>query len=240
MQILKNYNLNYTDFINMFDAKIVTHEDLALKKYNPDESRLITIRHDVDLSIEAALKLAKYEKENNIISTYFLLHTARYFDYSRNFKKQCQKIRDCGHHIGIHNNAVVMHRVTNQDPFDILMKPLKFLREKCKISVVGSAPHGDKVMCRRHNLMGLHNKILWSQYKFKPSDFGLSYHALQFYREGFVGDGGCVLKGWCWPPKTEKVTKYKDLKSLKKNIIDKFNKLDNGLMILLLHPRWWK
>ena len=144
MKILRNYNLSYVDLIKMFKARMVTHEDLAFKLGKPDSERLISIRHDVDVSLEAALRLAKHEKEQNIKSTYFLLHTADYFDYSNKFKKQCHKILEYGHNIGIHNNAVIMSKITGQSQFEILMKPLKFLRS-CNIEVLGSAPHGIKL-----------------------------------------------------------------------------------------------
>jgi len=74
--IKRNSKTEYLEFVGSIEAKITT------VPYAPQEKRALWIRHDVDKSLDHALRLAEYEYRNNIQSTYFLLHTNDYFDYS--------------------------------------------------------------------------------------------------------------------------------------------------------------
>ncbi len=63
----------------------------------------VILRHDIDTSLEKALKLAEIEREINVSSTYFVLLTSDFYNINSlsNIKK-LERIIDLGHEIGLH------------------------------------------------------------------------------------------------------------------------------------------
>lgn len=67
------------------------------------EQPIILLRHDCDLSLDAAVELAELEKELGISSTYFIqLYNEFYNPLSQSGRKSINYIKSCGHEIGIH------------------------------------------------------------------------------------------------------------------------------------------
>jgi hypothetical protein len=63
----------------------------------------VILRHDVDLSLEKALKFAKLEYKNKVQATYFiLLSTGFYNIFDKKAYEIINWIRDLGHDIGLH------------------------------------------------------------------------------------------------------------------------------------------
>lgn len=103
----------YRDLIASVDADIITFDDYILQPIRA--GRRLIIRHDVDLDINRALAFARYENKLGIVSTYFLLNTAMYFDYSQKFLNICKEIQDLGHSIGFHNDLLTECFIQNND-----------------------------------------------------------------------------------------------------------------------------
>lgn len=82
----------------------------ALKKKGPittfserDSQTVFLLRHDVDLDIIPAYKLAIIENEHDIKSTFFFLTTAETYNVSsKKNRLLIQKIKNMGHEIGLH------------------------------------------------------------------------------------------------------------------------------------------
>lgn len=63
----------------------------------------VILRHDVDFSLEKALKFAKIEKSLNIKSTYFILVSTDFYNvFSKKSKEIISEILSMGHNIGLH------------------------------------------------------------------------------------------------------------------------------------------
>ena len=97
----RNFDLgSYGEIISKIQDlgyKIVFFEDLDLQ-----DTHLI-LRHDVDVSLESALKMANFEASKNIYSTYFiLLRSEMYNIYSSYATKIIKEILSLGHKIGLH------------------------------------------------------------------------------------------------------------------------------------------
>ena len=61
------------------------------------------LRHDIDNSLEKAVKFAKLEKKMAIKATYFVLITSDFYNvFSDKSIKLLHQIIDCGHEIGLH------------------------------------------------------------------------------------------------------------------------------------------
>lgn len=72
------------------------------EEYHKDE-KVILLRHDVDQSLEASLKMAEIEKEYGIKATYFIWLTSPFYNIFEKFYADIiHKIISLGHQIGLH------------------------------------------------------------------------------------------------------------------------------------------
>src|SRR5207248_601895 len=70
----------------------------------------------VDLSLEAALELAKLEAEKGVAATYFLMTESEFYNLgSPSGKAAVETLRGWGHHVGLH---AVWPKVELDDRFD--------------------------------------------------------------------------------------------------------------------------
>lgn len=66
----------------------------------------LILRHDIDMSIDAAARMAEAESELGLSSTYFvLLRTELYNVWSDTGRKQLKRIIQLGHEVGLHLDA---------------------------------------------------------------------------------------------------------------------------------------
>jgi len=81
--------------------------DYILAEYviipNANAKRHVHLRHDVDMSLDAALELAKEENRHDMSATYYImLHSDLYNATSPESMKQIREIKNLGHQIGLH------------------------------------------------------------------------------------------------------------------------------------------
>jgi hypothetical protein len=63
----------------------------------------LLLRHDVDLSLDAALLLAELEREHGIGSTYFLMTESVFYNLaSKEGERALTRLHDLGHRVGLH------------------------------------------------------------------------------------------------------------------------------------------
>lgn len=68
--------------------------------------KIIFMRHDIDQSLEQALKIATIEKRHNIRSTYFIwLRSPFYNIFEKSYTDMILRIKELGHEIGLHFDA---------------------------------------------------------------------------------------------------------------------------------------
>jgi hypothetical protein len=104
--------------------------------------RVIGLRHDVDNSIEPAVAFAEWEAELGYRSTYFILHTAPYWRDKPLLRRSLDRIAQCGHELGIHNNAIAAALLTGNEPAAILEQAIAELRGY-GFDIRGTVAHGD-------------------------------------------------------------------------------------------------
>jgi hypothetical protein len=87
----------------------------ALFDRDPQPGDLL-LRHDVDLSLEAAVRLAELEAEEDAPATYFLMTQSLFYNLASPVgERAVERIRELGHRIGLH---AVWPRAELDDRFD--------------------------------------------------------------------------------------------------------------------------
>jgi hypothetical protein len=144
---------------------------VPLKDFNNTTSKekvVLSMRYDIDDNLNAAVKFAYREHKYGIKSTYFFLHTAKYYStfIDSSFKRNqyviyyLKKIQDYfGHELGFHNDLVTLQIVYNIHPKVFLKSELAYLREK-GIKIVGTAYHGSPY-CYKYNYS---NAYFWLEF----------------------------------------------------------------------------
>jgi hypothetical protein len=147
------FNLvNYDNFLQYLSGSdhflIVPLKDF--EKTSSDDRVVLTLRYDVDNNLNASVKFAYRENKYGIRSSYFFLHTAKYYgkkvgpDFVRNndiihYMKKMQD--DFGQEIGFHNDLVTLQLMYGIPSRNYLKNELAFLREN-NIDIKGTTFHG--------------------------------------------------------------------------------------------------
>jgi hypothetical protein len=70
--------------------------------HEPEAGDLL-VRHDVDLSLEAALQMAELEAEADAVATYFLMTRSEFYNLaSPSGEAAIERLRALGHRVGLH------------------------------------------------------------------------------------------------------------------------------------------
>ena len=79
----------------------------------------VLLRHDVDLSLEAALELARLEQEAGARATYFLMKESVFYNLDSELGRETlRELRSLGHAVGLHG---VHPRASRDDRFDAVL-----------------------------------------------------------------------------------------------------------------------
>ena len=100
---------NYNEYKNIIKL-IRSHLPIVdFSEVTDDTKKFCILRHDIEFSIDRAYELAKIEKDLGVISTYTVqLRNNTYNALSEKNIDLIRKIRDLGHHIGLHQNPPLM------------------------------------------------------------------------------------------------------------------------------------
>jgi len=99
----KNKNFTYTNYIDSLNKLKEKHKFSFFETFSKND---VILRHDIDISLEPALKIAEIEYKKNIFSTYFILfHSPFYNPFSTKSTQIIKKIRKMGHKIGLHYDS---------------------------------------------------------------------------------------------------------------------------------------
>lgn len=94
---------HYKEIISLAKKKRYVFSDFFEKQ---GAEKRIYLRHDVDISLDNALKMAKIEKKERIKSTYLILLDSPYYNiFHQKYKRIIREISRLGHDIGIHYNG---------------------------------------------------------------------------------------------------------------------------------------
>lgn len=213
---------------------VVPMRDIAA---GTDHPSVIGLRHDVDNEIESSVEFARWEAERGYRATYFILHTAPYWNDKTLLRKSLEFIVECGHEIGLHNDAVSEAILTKRDPRILLAEAVGELRDY-GFEVTGTVAHGSHlcyatdgtvryvndelfVECPRPSVGTPNRSVAGVELRQSPlSAFGFTYEAGWLHRGAYLSDSGGA---WSQPFA---------------QIADGFPFA--GQLHLLVHPCWWQ
>lgn len=134
--------------------EVIAMEDVYDGNFDP---AAIALRHDVDASsastshaLDTAVQMAEWECERGYRSTYYVLHTAPYWN-APGFAEKLHRIAGFGHEVGIHADAIGQALRTGEDPDVILARAVQTLRG-FGFPVRGVAGHGNPICNRDRNM----------------------------------------------------------------------------------------
>lgn len=198
---------------------------------------VIGMRHDVDNAIAPAVDMAQWEADRGYRSTYFILHTAPYWEEKETLKAALEVIADCGHEIGFHINAITAAIKTGRDPIAIAAEAVGELRSYGH-NVHGVVAHGDNA-CYQFNFIndeiftesarpkyGAQDRTLdefGSEIKLNPISrlgLGFDYDPNWMSRGCYISDSG----GTWSQPFDEMAERFPE---------------ETGQLHMLVHPDWW-
>lgn len=198
--------------------------------------RVIGMRHDVDNVIQPAVAFAAWEAERGYRSTYYILHTAPYWQKKNLLRKSLEEIAGYGHEIGIHNNALAAAVKHGGDARHILASAISELRDYGH-DIRSTVAHGDNlcydgagqvrfvndemfVECPRPALGAPDRTVAGVTINPVPlADFGLDFDANWLGRSEYLSDSGGE---WSQPFD---------------GVADAFP--FEGQFHMLVHPDWW-
>jgi len=179
-------------------AKQKGYKFLTFNEYDQKEkyNKVIFMRHDVDLQIDVALKMAKIENKMGIKSTFFIRLHGNYNLFHVSTYRKFVEIKNMGHEIGLHFepdfSSITKRNIIKDIKFSI--KTLEHLFS-CKINSI--CPHEP---VRTGNL-----KIDDKAFK----ELGVKYHAYHdmFTKDmKYISDSSCRWREGCMHLFIEKET----------------------------------
>ena len=105
-------------YAELLDAATAGGYRWAFFDHEPEAGDLF-LRHDVDLSLEAARQLARLEHEHGATATYFLMTESVFYNLDSELgRNTLRELRDLGHAVGLH---AVYPRASQDDRFDAVV-----------------------------------------------------------------------------------------------------------------------
>jgi hypothetical protein len=141
-------NFSYKNYKNLLIKGIETHDYITFCELKKCETTsFILLRHDIDIDLEKALKIAQLESQLSIRSTFFLmLRSPVYNLFSRENHTLAKKIKDLGHEIAIHYDQG--YYPFGNDIEDLISSEVEILNRALQIDVKAISFHqpGPKVL----------------------------------------------------------------------------------------------
>jgi hypothetical protein len=144
----------YLEYMDHFGATITLREAHA----DPARRDAVILRHDIDHDLDLALELAHHEHARGMRATYFLLHTAPYWNDER-LAIKCRQLEAYGHEVALHVNALTEWMSGAVDDVDARLGELLGVLRDAGVTVSGVSAHGDRA-CYEH---GFINYWMWRE-----------------------------------------------------------------------------
>jgi len=110
------------------------------QNYREATEPLVVLRHDIDVCLESALKIAEIDSEFGVSSAFFMLHSSPFYNLlSSETVEVVKKISGLGHEIGFHYDCSLFGLV--KDKKGLLIKMIDVFEMLCEVKVTSIACH---------------------------------------------------------------------------------------------------
>lgn len=120
-----------------------------------ESTRTLYLRHDVDLSLEAAVEVARIEAQIGVSSTYFVLLTSDYYNpLSSTSRKMLEELLKLGHSLGLHFDQSVYSDKSPRTLSESVLKEARLLEALTGLPTLFFSQHrpGTHGFFSNHNL----------------------------------------------------------------------------------------
>ncbi len=151
--IIQKCDFSVAHYIHTLKNYLKSHN---FSSYSDCSDNDVILRHDIDFSLEDALRIAEVENKLGIKSTFFvLLHSELYNPLGYISSKIVSKIFKLGHNIGLHYDEIFFEQ-TNTDLSEGIEKELRLLEQHFDTTIEAVVRHnpsirGDKVPIKLPN-----------------------------------------------------------------------------------------
>jgi hypothetical protein len=216
-------SFTYSAYERMLDqlADPARFEVVPLREFASARSAsrtVVGLRHDVDDRLDSAVELARREHDRGLRATYFILHTAGYWQ-REDLVETLLELQGWGHEIGWHNDLVTLECVYGGDARAFLAEQLAGLRA-AGVAIEGSASHGSPYCYR----FGYHNNAFFADFddeelpgfsrrdavvtpagsrpvpRGRLAEFGFTYEAYHLDEDLYLSDASFDRRGRRWHP----------------------------------------
>ncbi len=132
---------NYKSYLRLMklSGEIVRFKD-------EKENNSIVLRHDVDLDVFAAYRLAKIEKSEDVLSSFFFMTTSHSYNVtSLSHREMLNEIADMGFEIGLHFDPSIYGDVDKQTLSSFLEREISILSAVIGKEIVSISLHNPSV-----------------------------------------------------------------------------------------------
>lgn len=150
----------------------IRRKGYVVSKYNEKMSNEyeIILRHDIDINLVSALRMAKIEAEESITSTYFIWVSSPFYNLlSKDNVKIIRKIVSLNHNIGLHYE---LNGENIENIIDNISRQRKIIQEigMCEVDTISfHKPNKEQFGTEVQNIAGMTNvysKYFVSKYKY--------------------------------------------------------------------------
>ncbi len=149
----------YFSYLDHFGKTVTVRELID----NPIAPNMIALRHDVDHDLDLALEMGYWESQRGFRSTYYLLHSAGYWE-DADFVEKCLQLQDFGHEVGLHLNVLSEWINGSVDDISLYLEKLIYPMREAGVHLSGVSTHGD-VLCYEKQFINY-----WCFSELRPSD----------------------------------------------------------------------
>lgn len=150
---------NYRRLIEI--AKDKGFEFILHKEEYVENRKDIIWRHDVEFSPDIALEMAIIENELGVKATYFFqMHTPYYNTFEKRYTEILYKIKDLGHHIGLHFDSHYFNIKSEEELNKYVSIDKKYMEDVLKIDIDTFSFHNTSpfiLSCEAYKYGGLIN-----------------------------------------------------------------------------------
>lgn len=224
----------YSSYLEMI--KLIKEKKYYITNYldYKEFDRTVILRHDIDMDLEKAIKIAKLENNLGVKSTFFILLSSNFYNiYSKKSIRAIEQILILGHDIGLHFDEE--RYVKKQCLVEYMEKEIRILENCLGIQIKCISMHRPSKETLMANYEICEGSVINSYSKVFFEDFKYISDSRMYWREDVMGilekaqyDRIHILTHPFWYGEEEKSMKECLKEFVKSGIEERYNNLNEN------------